>query len=136
MTTGLPVREEGTSRIGFREAELVTRLYRRLVLLIGFQFLLGFLVPLSDGTAFILVAFVFVIGVLIALLVTSYKLVKQLGSGSPVLRCIGMAIPLVNIFVLLGISSVAQAWCKRHGIAVGFLGPTRGSLESLRRGDT
>ena len=132
MSTDLPAREKAALPVSFGEVERVARLYQRLVLLVGLQWLLGFLVRLPDATALALIAFVLGIGVFIAMAVTSYKLVKQLGSGSPVLRSIGMCIPLVNIFVLLGISSSAQAWCKRYGVAVGFFGPTRESLERLR----
>ncbi len=44
-----------------------------------------------------------------------------------------MFFPCLNFLVLLALSLVAQAWCKRHGIKVGFLGPTRKSIEELRR---
>jgi hypothetical protein len=133
MNADLRAREKGTSPVSLGEAERVARLYQRLVLLAGLQLLLIFLGRLSDANAFALLGFVLQIGVFIALLVTSYKLIKQLGSGSPALRSIGMCLPVVNLFVLSGISSSAQAWCKRYGITVGFFGPTRESLERLRQ---
>lgn len=138
----LPAREKGKSSVTFGEAERVARLYRRLVLLVGVQFMLGVLVNIPDrqnpsdaGFVVALAALVGILCVFIGLLVTSYKLMTHLGSRSPVLRAIGMCIPLANLFVLSAINSNAQAWCKRYGITVGFLGPTRESLERLRRGD-
>jgi hypothetical protein len=44
-----------------------------------------------------------------------------------------MFLPCINILVLLVLSSKAQAWCQRYGLRVGFLGPTKESIEELRR---
>ena len=79
-------------------------------------------------------ALVCALGVLLAVLVTAYRLMKHLGARSPGLWAAGMFIPCVSIFVLLAISSQAQQWCRRYGIQVGLLGPTRQSLERLQRG--
>ena len=67
------------------------------------------------------------------LVVTTYQLSARLDSGPPILWTIGMFFPCLNLLVLLALSLVAQSWCKRHGIKVGFLGPTRESIEELRR---
>ncbi len=138
----LPPRDKGTSPVTFAEAERVARLYRRLVLLVGVQFIAGVLVrppddqnPSAVAVVVWLAVLLWILGGFVALLMTPYRLVTQLGSNSPVLWAIGMCIPLINAFVLLAINSNAQAWCKRYGITVGFLGPARESLERLRRGD-
>jgi hypothetical protein len=44
-----------------------------------------------------------------------------------------MFLPCINILTLLVLSSKAQSWCRRYGIRVGFLGPTKESIEELRR---
>jgi len=138
----LQARVKHAPSISFSEANLVAHLYRRLIVLVGLQLLLGLLVRIPDeqhpSDAAILVALVAFVGILVlfvALLLTSYKLVKGLRSRSPALTSIGMCIPLLNLFVLRGISKEAQAWCKKYGIDVGFFGPTKDSLERLRRGD-
>jgi hypothetical protein len=132
-------RQKRTAAVAFGEAEIVARLYRRLVLLVGVQLFLGSLASLPDGrnssdlaAAVALFAFIFIVVGFIALLVTSYKLTQHLGFGSPVARVICMCIPLLNLLTLFGIVSNANAWCKRNGITVGFFGPTRESLERLR----
>jgi GYF domain 2 len=127
--------------VSFETAEKVARLYRRLVLLVGLQILLGCLVrvPLlgtspSTGAAVIALAGTLVlIGVLVALAVTAYHLTESLGESMPILWAIAMFIPCVNIITLLVLSSKAQAWCRLYGIKVGFLGPDPESIEELRR---
>jgi hypothetical protein len=116
--------------------EAVATLYRRLVLLVGLQIVMvclsGALArPLGEAASVLFVP-VF-LGILAAAAVTGYRLSGLLGVGSPGLWAIGMFLPYVNVLVLLGLSSKAQAWCRRHGIAVGLLGPTRASLEAYRR---
>jgi hypothetical protein len=44
-----------------------------------------------------------------------------------------MFLPCINIIGLLVLSSKAQAWCRQYGIKVGFFGPTKESIEELRR---
>ena len=63
----------------------------------------------------------FIAGIVAA--VTAYQLMKGLDSKVPALWAVGMFVPLINILVLLSISSKAQAWCKERGIPVGFFGP-------------
>jgi hypothetical protein len=121
------------------EAEGIARLYRRLVLLVGLQILLGFAqilisaVPDEQRT----VAAMAVVGVLLvvltALAVTAYQLTLLLDAGSPIIWAIAMFIPCINIIVLLVLSAKAQTWCQRYGIKVGFLGPTKESIEALRK---
>lgn len=122
------------------EVEGVARLYRRLVLLVGVQLLLPAVqVPLSEVPEIYkaqagLAALGVVIAVLVAIAVTAYQLTLLMGGdGSPILWAIAMFLPCLNILVLLVLSSKAQDWCRRYGIKVGFLGPTRESIEELRR---
>jgi hypothetical protein len=123
------------------QARAVASLYRRLVLLIGVQLIIGIGVKLidqehpSDLEAIIgLIGFLCALVVVGLIVVTAYRLMKELGSGAPILWALAMFIPLLNILFLLAISSKAQAWCKERGIAVGFLGPTRESLDRLSAG--
>jgi hypothetical protein len=120
-------------------AETMARLYRRLVLLVGVQILAGILqLPLSatraPGTSLLALLFSLVVmGVLVATGVTAYQLTRSMGSRAPLAWAIAMFLPCVNIIVLLVLSSQAQGWCRRYGIKVGLLGPTRESIEELRR---
>jgi uncharacterized membrane protein YqjE len=122
------------------DAETMARLYRRLVLIFGVQLLLGMLqLPLAamrvPGTSLV-VALLFpllALGVLLANSVTAYQLTRSMGSRVSLAWAIAMFVPCVNMIVLLVLSSKAQSWCKRYGIKVGLLGPTRESIEELRR---
>jgi hypothetical protein len=126
-----------------KNAEITARLYRRLVLLVGMQILVGIArVPrvLLQGSStvapLILVVFILVgLGVYVATAVTAYQLTRHLGAAqrSSIFWAIAMFIPCINIVALLIISSQAQSWCRQHGIKVGLLGPTRQSIEDLRR---
>jgi hypothetical protein len=122
------------------EAETTARLYRRLVLLVGFQILLGLVqAPLQavaaqqGALAGVLVILIALMGLLVAISITAYNLSRHLGEGLPLLWAIAMFLPCINILVLLVLSSKAQAWCQRYGLKVGFLGPTKESIEELRR---
>lgn len=126
-------------------AENVAKLYRRLVILVGLQLLFGVLrgplIVATDAsgaaTAVLLLAAVLYLVVLVMIIVTAYRLAQNLGEGAPVLWAIMMFLPCINIIMLLVLSSRAQTWCRRYGIKVGLLGPTRESIEELkRRGDT
>ena len=126
--------------VPFAEAEAIAQLYRRLVLLVGLQILLSLFQlpgkispPLGSGTLALAVSFA-LIGLLVAIVVTAYKLTRHLGESLPILWAIAMFIPCLNLIGLLVISSKAQAWCRRYGIKVGFFGPTKASIEELRRG--
>jgi GYF domain 2 len=121
------------------DAEVIARLYRRLVLLVGSQIPLGifnaavqgFPEAMKVGSELVIILAAVAVGV--TLLATTYQLSSRLDSGPPILWTIGMFFPCLNFLVLLALSLVAQAWCKRQGIKVGFLGPTRESIEDLRR---
>jgi hypothetical protein len=79
------------------------------------------------------VELVVLLGVLVATAVTAYQLTSAMGSGPPIAWAIAMFLPCVSIIVLLVLSSKAQSWCKRYGVKVGLLGPTKESIEELRR---
>lgn len=127
-------------------AESVATHYRNLVLAVGLQILLscgarGFAGAVSgagtagDGAA-LLVSFVALAGAVAVAVFgayTAYRLAVALGEGMPWLWAIFLFVPCVSIVALLLLSSKATAWCKEHGIRVGLLGPTRESIEELRR---
>jgi hypothetical protein len=133
----LPPQPSGLAIV--ENAETIARLYRRLVLLVGTQILLGVLqLPLAamrvPGVGLLLALLPFVLlGVLVATSVTAYQLTSAMGSGPPIAWAIAMFLPCVSIIVLLVLSSKAQSWCKRYGVKVGLLGPTKESIEELRR---
>lgn len=141
----VPVHDSTAQRVTFVEAETLARLYRKLVSLFGAQYVLSpFLVFVLSlgvetssgvGTFMVLLALAGIIGIFVWLLVTSYKLMGRVGSKTPILWVVGMCVPLVNLLVLAQISSHAAAWCRRHGIKVGFFGPSKESLEQLRNAE-
>src|SRR5690349_5711867 len=126
--------------VPFEKAEKIAQLYRRLVLLVGAQIGLSFFILSipegSDSTivnVLAIVAVFLVLGFSIVLVGTTYKLARELGAGAPVLWAIGMFMSCISIFVLLALSHKAQVWCRQYGIKVGFLGPTKESIEELKR---
>lgn len=127
------------SSVPLDDAEAIAKLYRRLVLLVGLQLLVGFLrVPFiaaapSQAALVAGVTALILLGVLVATAVTAYKLAGHLGGGAALAWAIAMFLPCINIIVLLVLSSKAQAWCHRYGIKVGLLGPTKQSIEELRQ---
>lgn len=126
------------------DAEAIAKQYRRLVILVGLQLLLSCMIRVpaasaaiaepSLGTALLImglaVALLFIVA---ALVVSAYRLAGLLGEGVPVLWAAAMFVPCLNILVLLVLSSKAQAWCRQYGIKVGLLGPTKQSIDELRR---
>jgi len=126
------------------EAEAIAKLYRRLVLLVGGQILLSFVVRALPAMAtpreaasgmiiFLMLGFLAALVASILIAITAYQLTGRLRSGLPILWAIAMFVPCINIIALLALSSSAQSWCRRHGIKVGFLGPTKESIEEIRR---
>jgi heme A synthase len=121
------------------DAEEIAKQYRRLVLLVGLQILIGvFQVPSQIEPSGAVGPFAGLVGlvaivVVIATSVAAYKLSSRLGSGAPLAWAIAMFLPCVNVIVLLALSAKAQTWCRRYGIKVGLLGPTKESIEELRR---
>ena len=139
----LKPRNSAAHPIPLEDADAIARLYRRLVLLVGLQLLIGCLVRVpsehsaSPAAALLaLTGVVMAIGLALAMVITTYKLAQHLGAGSPTLWALGMFVPCANVLVLLALSAKAQAWCRRYGIKVGLLGPTKESIEQLRRGSS
>jgi hypothetical protein len=115
--------------------------YRRLVLLVGAQILLGVGMqvfslggPSVALTVLALVVLLAALGASIAMAVTVYRLMSLLQEGVPVLWAIAIFVPVVNLLILLVISSKAQAWCREHRVYVGLLGPAKASIDWLRSG--
>ncbi|HET9227287.1 MAG TPA: DUF4339 domain-containing protein [Thermoanaerobaculia bacterium] len=121
------------------DAEAIAKHYRRLVLLVGAQLLLsgyfqGQGPEMSQGEAVLaLILLPVLLGVTVYLVSTAYRLARYLDAGVPVLWAVAMFIPCLNIIMLLVLSSKAQAWCRQYGIKVGFFGPTKESIEEVRR---
>jgi len=123
------------------DAATMARLYRRLVLLVGFQILLGLVqLPLQaaasrDGAQIVILLLVALgsLSLLVAIAVTAYQLSGHLRESVPLLWAIVMFIPCFNLIGLLVLSAKATAWCNRYGLKVGLLGPTKESIEDLRR---
>lgn len=125
-----------------QDAEAIAVHYRRLVLLVGCQLLLGCIgTPVQAAIAStewvgVLVSVIYLLLLLLVWVMTigtAYKLAGHLGESAPIVWAILMFIPCANLIVLLLLSSKATDWCRRHGIRVGLLGPTRESIEELRR---
>ncbi len=120
------------------QADTVVQLYRRLIALFAAQYLLAPILLAIAGlftqddsevaAGIILLVFAFMIGTFAWVVVTAYSLMRAVETRSVLLRAVGMFVPLVNLFVLLGISRRTNRWCKEHNIKVGFLGPSRSAL--------
>jgi hypothetical protein len=123
--------------------ERIARHYRRLVLLVGLQILAVFgftafmaaVAPEAAGAggAIELAAVVVRIGLFLAGMVVGYQLADALADGNPWLWALGMLIPVINLIVLVAMSSKANASCQKAGVKVGLLGPTAASLQELRQ---
>ena len=131
---------DGIEAVSLARVEAVARLYRRLVLQVGLQILLSIFLQLpgemllAQGVVWLaLVASLILLVLLVWIIITAYGLAKQLGESLPVLWAILMFLPCLNIITLLVLSSRSQAWCRRYGIRVGLLGPTKESIEEVRR---
>jgi hypothetical protein len=122
-----------------QNAEVVARLYRRLVLVVGLQILLTIgriplLVAVPSEVVPLSLAIALVVLVSAAVLtVTAYQLAEQMGLDSPFAWAAAMFLPCINILSLLVLSAKATAWCKQYEIKVGLFGPTKESIEELRR---
>jgi hypothetical protein len=117
------------------EAEAITRLYRRLILLVGGEFLLNFVVLALLGKDFSagMLSFLVMFAVSVFIAITAYDLSKWLDTGSPLFWALALFLPCLNVLSLLFLSLSATSWCRRHGFKVGFLGPTGESVKATRR---
>jgi hypothetical protein len=126
------------------QAERVAVLYRRIVLLVGGQMLAGCFGQVMAGGAdaggagalLAMVGLLVLVGALVfgvMCAIATFQLMRELGSPVPWLWGVAIFVPCVSIIVLLVLSSRAQAWCKERGIEVGLLGPTKESIDRLKR---
>jgi hypothetical protein len=124
------------------QAERIAVLYRRIVLLVGAQLLAScFGRALAGGAQgsdvlvliLSLLTLVATLAIGVACAVAAYQLMREMGSSAPWLWAIVLFVPCVNIITLLVVSARATAWCKERGIQVGLLGPTKESIERLKR---
>jgi hypothetical protein len=120
------------------QARAIASLYRRLICLVGVQLIVGTAVnfidqqnPSRTEAAIGLAGILFAVVAMGFAVVAAYRLMQHLGAGAPLSWALGMFVPVVNIVVLLMISTKAQEWCRARGIEVGFLGPTKASLDRL-----
>jgi hypothetical protein len=125
------------------QAERIAILYRRIVLLVGGQLAANFLgqalaISAQPANAPVLayLGLAALVGSLVAHVmcaIASYQLMRELGSPVPWLWAIAILVPCVSILLLLVVSLRTQAWCRERGIRVGLVGPTRESIERLKR---
>jgi hypothetical protein len=80
-----------------------------------------------------LFGWVVVLAPTIVLLVWVYRLTSSMESKAPWAWLIAMFFPCLNLLFLLMVNSNASAWCNRHGIAVGLLGPSTAAIQEVRR---
>lgn len=130
------------STISRVEAAKTASLYRRLVLLVGAHYMVVFLlipiVAIADSSTAgsssipLMLALATVFVIFVTTIATSHQLVSRLGASQPLLWSLGMLVPWINLVVIWKVSSLATAWCRRFGIQMGFLGPTKASLAQLR----
>jgi hypothetical protein len=84
-----------------------------------------------DSLLATLLAFI-VIGVSIAYLIAAGRLAYALHSkGAAIAFCIGLLIPLVNLFVLITLMSQAKKHLKAAGVKVGLMGANKTDLAAL-----
>lgn len=126
--------------VPFEKAEKIAKLYRRLVLLVGAQIALTyfFILPAgatesTTGGLLVIAGAIVLLGVTVTMVATTYRLADSLELGVPALWAAGMFIGCIAIILLLVLSHKAQVWCRQYGIKVGLLGPTKESIEELKR---
>ena len=117
--------------------------YRRLVGLIG----VGALLSLGsralhwsirgEAPGSVLAISLLTFGVLLAVGVLSakaaYRVALAVDARLAAAYAVGCFVPGIGILTLLALSSRASDWARRHGLEMGLLGPTRQSLDALRR---
>jgi len=126
------------------EAQLVLEVaegYRALVGIIGLQMLCfagsrGLNVGTQSSNNNVLailgvVATVAALALAILAAVKGYRLADAMQSSAPWAWAIGFFVPCVSLFVLLALSARATDFCRRYGLRVGLLGPTRDSIEEF-----
>ena len=132
-----PAPEPPAPYVTLDEVEKVTKLYRRLVLLVGAKFSLWglfFILGLLPSEAGVLAGGTWPLMTIVfgAMLWTTYNLATRLGSKVPGLWMALLFLPFGNLAALGLLSGRATAWCRHYGLEVGLLGPSRESLQELR----
>lgn len=79
-----------------------------------------------------LIGLVVLLAMLAGMLVATYRLADDLDLMAP-LWTIGMLVPVVNLVVLLMLSSKANKACRAAGLSVGLLGPSAPSIARSSR---
>jgi hypothetical protein len=132
--------EPAPKMLSFHQVETVARLQRRFVGLVAAEWLslivgiaVNALFPGGIGSTAAFVGVCVFIGARVALPFTGYKLLTCLEIESPRGTAILMQMPLFSLLVLMGLRSLTDRWSRMHGIEVGILGPTRGSLARLHQ---
>lgn len=108
----------------------LARSYRQLVLWVGAQLLLVILgaglAGVEDPMTAALLAtarFFALLVTAIAIAICAYRTATALRLAVPILWGLAMIIPLVNLIMILVLSSRATKACRAIGVEVGFLGP-------------
>lgn len=125
------------------QVEVVATLYRQLVAAVGFQLLLGCGANVAAGAGnaaeapgialFSLAAYAGLLVLAVYVATRAYRLAGALDESAPLLWAIALFVPCAGIIALLALSSKANGWCQKHGVKVGLFGPTKESIEELRR---
>jgi exosortase/archaeosortase len=63
----------------------------------------------------------------------TYRLASRLKAGLPILYCIAMFLPCVNLLSLVYLSSQATAVVRAYGVPVGLMGANIAALEARLR---
>lgn len=122
-------------KVELKRVRDIATYYRSVVLLIGLQWLAaGF----SNGqrgqpegsAGLAVIAGLVALACTVFLVEKAYRLAQALGYN-PIVVAVGVVVPIINLFMLLGLSRKCTAVCKSHGIRVGLLGPNLADVEKL-----
>jgi hypothetical protein len=109
----------------------IARAYRSLLIFFACTWLLQGGVRGLTGIA-ALVGGLIVLALAGGMLVMTFRLADGLDLMAP-LWTLGMLIPLVNLVLLLVLSTKASRACREAGISVGFLGPSGSVIDDFMR---
>jgi Caspase domain len=136
----------GYSEYSFAKAESIVRLYRRLSFLVGLQSLILTIQlilmnnsSIEGSLPLFMVFFMIALCLATAVGVITYQLARRLEERLPILWALLTVVGFlfyINLIISLALILRARSWCLRYGIRIGFLGPTKKSLEELRHSAT
>ncbi len=95
------------------------RLYRNMLTLVAAQVVAVLVARAIEDLG----AMLLVLGVSIATMITVYRLVGWLGSGTPLAWALGLAVPVVSVIILLVLTKRVVSEFERQGAKAGFFGP-------------